>query len=77
MGSRVAVAMSALALASCGGGEDNPGERENFTAANWGTLVSDPEAHKGASAEIVGRVFTEPERDDEANDQPKQNDVGV
>ena len=66
MGSRVAVALSALALAACGGGEDNPGEGESFTAENWANLVADPEAHKGASAEIVGRVFTEPERDQEA-----------
>lgn len=54
----------ALALSGCGG-EDNPGAGEHFTAANWSQLVSEPEKHKGATAEIVGRVFTEPERDDE------------
>jgi hypothetical protein len=66
MGSRAAVVFAALALAACGGSEDNPGEGESFTVANWSTLVSDPEAHKGADAEIVGKVFTEPERDEEA-----------
>lgn len=65
MGSKVAVALAALALAACGGSEDNPGEGESFTAANWSTLASDPEAHKGATVEVVGHVFTEPERDEE------------
>jgi hypothetical protein len=65
-GSRVAVALAALVLAACGGSDDNPGEGESVTAANWATLVSDPEAHKGADVEIVGKVFTEPERDEEA-----------
>lgn len=53
----------ALALSGCGG-EANPGAGEHFTAANWWQLASEPEKHKGATAEIVGRVFTEPERDD-------------
>lgn len=54
----------ALALSGCGG-EDNPGAGEHFNAANWSQLASEPEQHKGATAEIIGRVFTEPERDDE------------
>lgn len=38
---------------------------EHFDRENWESLISDPNAHKGASVEIVGRVFTAPERIDD------------
>jgi hypothetical protein len=56
----------AIAATGCAGGDDKPGAGETFTADNWAELVGDPSAHKGATAEIVGKVFTPPERDDGA-----------
>jgi len=35
---------------------------EHFDRSNWSTLHSDPDAHKGATVEIVGRVFGAAER---------------
>jgi hypothetical protein len=37
----------------------------HFTRANWDVLATDPESHKGATVDIVGRVWSAPERDDE------------
>ena len=37
---------------------------EHFTRDNWDLLDSDPETYTGASVEIVGRVFSSPERDE-------------
>ena len=34
-----------------------------FDRSNWGILLSDPDAYVGATVDIVGRVFTTPERD--------------
>jgi hypothetical protein len=36
---------------------------EHFDASNWEIVESDPDAHKGARAEFVGKVFSAPERD--------------
>jgi hypothetical protein len=36
---------------------------EHFDASNWATVQSDPDAHKGARVDFVGKVFTAPERD--------------
>jgi hypothetical protein len=36
---------------------------ESFSRSNWDVLQSDPNAHKGAKVDFVGRVFTTPERD--------------
>jgi hypothetical protein len=36
---------------------------ESFDRSNWDLLVSDPDAHKGARVDFVGRVLTTPERD--------------
>lgn len=36
---------------------------EHFDASNWAIVESDPDAHKGARAEFVGKVFTAPEYD--------------
>lgn len=36
---------------------------ETFDATNYSVLVSDPEAHKGARVEIVGRILGDVERD--------------
>lgn len=36
---------------------------ESFDRNNWDLLASDPAAHKGASVDFVGKVFTSPERD--------------
>ena len=38
---------------------------EQFTRENWSELVSDPEAHKGARVDIVGRLLGAPERRDD------------
>jgi hypothetical protein len=54
----------AVAVTGCAGGDEKPGAGETFTADNWAELVGDPSAHKGATVEIVGKVFTPPERDD-------------
>jgi hypothetical protein len=35
---------------------------EVFTRTNWSKLVADPESYKGASVDIVGQVFFEPNR---------------
>jgi hypothetical protein len=40
-----------------------PESGEQFTRANWDVLNSDPEAHKGASVDVVGKIFLSPERD--------------
>lgn len=37
--------------------------KEHFDRSNWAVLVSDPNAHKGATVEFVGRVFVAPEKD--------------
>jgi hypothetical protein len=34
-----------------------------FTRANWAELASNPDAYKGASVDIVGKVFIDPQRD--------------
>lgn len=39
------------------------GSGESFDRSNWALLNSDPDAHKGASVDFVGKVFTTPERD--------------
>lgn len=36
---------------------------ESFTQANWAVLQTDPDSHKGARVDIVGRVFIAPQRD--------------
>lgn len=36
---------------------------EHFDRSNWEMLISAPEDHEGATVDIVGRVFTAPERD--------------
>jgi hypothetical protein len=51
------LAVTATVLAGCGGGGSEPESTESFTNETWATVVSDPDAHKGASAELVGKVF--------------------
>ena len=41
-----------------------PPPSEHFTRANWDVLATDPESHKGATVDIVGRVWSAPERDE-------------
>jgi hypothetical protein len=62
----LALAGLALLTPSCGGGSDSEADSsESFTNATWGTVVSEPDDHEGAAAELVGRVFTV-ERDEDA-----------
>jgi hypothetical protein len=58
-----ACVLMALAVAFAGCGGSSAHSDEHFTRANWDQLQSDPNAHKGASVDFVGRVFTAPERD--------------
>lgn len=76
----VALAILTLATTgvACGGGASNqakndttkeatppPAESsENFTRANWDLLNGDPDSYKGASVDIVGKVFQPPESDE-------------
>jgi hypothetical protein len=46
-----------VVLAGCGGGSSEPESTESFTNETWGTVVSDPASHEGATVELVGRVF--------------------
>jgi hypothetical protein len=47
--------------------EGVPGsESVTFTLANWDLLASSPEDYKGARVNVVGKVFTAPERDEGA-----------
>lgn len=41
--------------------EDLEGSGETFTSENYPELVSDPEAHEGASIDVTGQIFTAPE----------------
>jgi hypothetical protein len=41
-----------------------PPPSEHFTRANWDVLATDPESHKGATVDIVGRVWSATERDE-------------
>jgi uncharacterized membrane protein YcgQ (UPF0703/DUF1980 family) len=41
-----------------------PPPSEHFTRANWDVLARDPESHTGATVDIVGRVWSAPERDE-------------
>jgi hypothetical protein len=43
-----------------------PESSEHFTRSNWDLLNSDPEQYKGASVDIVGKIFQPPERDEGA-----------
>jgi hypothetical protein len=36
---------------------------EHFTLENWDLLAGEPDGHKGASVDIVGKIFLQPERD--------------
>ncbi len=48
-----------------GGGADGPagqGPEESFTESDYGEVVSDPDAHRGARVDVVGRVFERPEK---------------
>lgn len=40
-----------------------PASDESFDRSNWDLLASDPDSHKGASVDFVGKVFSAPERD--------------
>ena len=71
-----AAIMVVAAVAGCGGTSSKPtttaaaaptttaasASSESFDRDNW-ELESDPSAHKGASVDFVGKVFTAPERD--------------
>jgi len=63
----LAVAMAASACGGSGSGvtRGSPESSEIFNRSNWGTLDSDPGAHKGAHVSFVGKVFVSPERDKE------------
>jgi hypothetical protein len=37
---------------------------ETFNRSNWDLLASDPDAHKGAAVDFVGKVLVTPERDE-------------
>lgn len=74
----LAVAASAVLAAGCGGSSGSSAESnsastagttsgessEAFDRSNWDLLASDPNSHKGANVDFVGRVFTTPERDE-------------
>ncbi len=79
--SAIAVLFVALAvlLVSCGGStptseesgqgganRGDPGSGENFDRDNYGELVSDPDAHRGAQVDITGQLLGSPE---EAGDE--------
>lgn len=52
--------------ASAAGVEDEARDEqsgEHFTKDNWDLLVSNPDSYRGATVEIVGKVFLTPERD--------------
>lgn len=71
----VAILMAAMITSGCSNGQDTQGSSVeeapakaakssvSFDASNYAVLVSDPDAHKGAPVEIVGRVFGEVEKD--------------
>lgn len=40
-----------------------PASDESFDRSNWDLLATDPDSHKGASVDFVGKVFIVPERD--------------
>lgn len=76
----ICVALALLAVAvGCGSGKSDASggtttsattteaaeSGEHFTRENWAVLDGDPEGHKGASVDIVGQVFTAPERDEQ------------
>jgi len=46
-----------------GGPASSSSGAEHFDRSNWALLQTDPNAHKGASVDIVGKVFTSPQRD--------------
>jgi hypothetical protein len=43
--------------------DENTGTIESFDRMNYDVLVTDPDAHKGARVTIVGKVFSDVERD--------------
>jgi hypothetical protein len=47
------------------GGPTVTANRDQFTRDNWGVLAVDPDAHKGASVDIVGRLLQDPVRRDD------------
>lgn len=68
----IVLSLPSIAVA-CGGGSSSSGSgsspagmssSETFTRLNWASLDSNADAHKGAKVDIVGQVFTAPERDD-------------
>jgi len=76
----VVLAILALAMTAvgCGGVASNQAKNdttkeappppaedsETFTRANWDLLNGDPESYKGASVDIVGKVFQPPESEE-------------
>ena len=60
-----AVSSPRTTLSSEAGGATADTSGAQFTRANWGMLASDPEAHKGASVDIVGRLIQDPVRRDD------------
>lgn len=65
------VALTAL-LTACGGGSGSlptaapppPGAGEQLTNSDWARVVASPEKYKGATADLVGRVFSVDSSDD-------------
>jgi hypothetical protein len=45
--------------------EETTASDERFSRENWDVLASDPDSYKGASVDIVGKVFSTVERDAE------------
>jgi hypothetical protein len=63
-GGKSAAKNTAAPSASTGATDEASGDSsEHFDASNWDVVESDPDAHKGARAEFVGKVFSAPERD--------------
>lgn len=56
--------VSTAFVAGCGGSSSSSSSNETFHRSNWDLLATDPDAHKGASVDFVGRVFVTPERTD-------------
>lgn len=64
----IVIAFGVLALSFANGCSIKQGAEskniERFEQSNWAKLDSDPDAHKGAQVEIIGKVFMPPDKTD-------------
>jgi hypothetical protein len=45
--------------------QGNSENSEHFTRENWDMLAGDPDGHKGATVDVIGKIFLPPERDED------------